>query len=248
MPAPLGPRQPSIPTLGPEIGFPDVRHALVDPPGLLAIGGDVSPERVLSAYRSGIFPWYEAPGPVLWWSPDPRFVWLPGSLQLPKRLARTLRQRGGRTTLTIDRDFKHVLLRCGPERAGATGTWITEAMVRCYLDLYDRGHAHSIEMSYDSVCCAGIIGLSIGGVFFAESMFSTIRDGSKILLWALLYNLFRAGFSLVDCQVGSSHVCALGAHGITRERYLALLAVGLASDRGHFWQQPSLSWPETEIR
>ncbi|MHB1544236.1 MAG: leucyl/phenylalanyl-tRNA--protein transferase [Gammaproteobacteria bacterium] len=232
----------------PDIHFPPASQALADPPGLLAIGGDLRPDRVLLAYRSGIFPWYETSDPILWWSPDPRFVWLPGWLHLPKRLARTILQCHGQFTLTIDRDFKNILMQCGPERKGSPGTWITEAMVQSYLDLNDLGYAHSIELQCNSNSYAGIIGLAIGGVFFAESMFTIIQDGSKILLWALLSSLFRAGFSMVDCQVESAHVCALGAQGITRDRYLAFLAQGITLDRVQFWNQPILTWPEPKSR
>ncbi|EQD38698.1 Leucyl/phenylalanyl-tRNA-protein transferase, partial [mine drainage metagenome] len=131
----------------PDLRFPGTSHALANPPGLLAIGGDLRPERLLQAYRSGIFPWYETPGPILWWSPEPRFVWLRDGLRRPKRLTRTIRQEQGRFTLTIDQDFKNVLMQCGPERRESSGTWITAEMAQAYLDLYHLGYAHSVEMN-----------------------------------------------------------------------------------------------------
>lgn len=202
--------------------FPDTAHALRDPDGLLAAGGDLSPARLLAAYRRGIFPWYSPGQPILWWCPDPRAVLFTDRVHVSRRLARVLRQQ--RFTLSMDRAFGEVVAVCARvPRRGQDSTWITEEMQAAYRILHEQGHAHSVEVWQNETLVGGLYGVAVGRVFFGESMFSRVSDASKIALVSLARQLARWGFPLVDCQVASAHLERLGARGIPRTEFLALL-------------------------
>lgn len=205
--------------------FPDPESALREPNGLLAVGGDLSPERLELAYRSGIFPWYEAGTPVLWWSPDPRAV-----LYLDEfRVSRSLRQRMRKTdySIRIDSAFAGVIDGCAGPRRGARGTWITSAMRAAYLQLHRAGTAHSFETWMHGELVGGLYGVSFGRVFFGESMFAHATDASKLALAALVAQLREWDFAFIDCQVLNSHMASLGAREIPRQAFLRELARGL---------------------
>lgn len=212
--------------LGDEPFFPppEVAHES----GLLAVGGKLEPEWLLTAYRQGIFPWPSSEvEPMLWFSPDPRCVIVPAQVHVSRRLARTLRQ--GRFSLRIDGDFEGVMRACGEApRAGQDGTWITESMLAAYLRLHALGHAHSVEAWRDGRLVGGIYGVALGGAFFGESMFHRERDASKAALVGLCRALDAWGYRLLDCQVENDHLLSMGAKSIPRECFLADLADALA--------------------
>ncbi len=201
--------------------FPDADHALDEPNGLLAIGGDLSPERLLAAYRAGIFPWYNPGEPILWWSPDPRCVLHPGRLHVSRSLRRVLGSQ--RFTWTFDRCFDAVVRECAAPRRGSEGTWITEEMAIAYGRLHRMGHAHSIEIWREEALVGGVYGLTIGAVFCGESMFSRASDASKVALVVLAERLHAAGFLLIDCQVPNLHLERMGAELMPRRRFLDLI-------------------------
>ncbi len=202
--------------------FPPLEHALDEPSGLLAAGGDLSPERLLAAYRRGIFPWYSPGQPVLWWSPDPRTVLFPEEFHLSRSLEKAIRNKGFR--VTIDADFEEVIDACAAPRAHSPGTWITPEMRQAYLRLHRLGFAHSIEVRHDAVLAGGLYGVRLGGVFFGESMFSLRRDGSKIALAHLVMMCAHNSIEVIDCQLASRHLASLGARSIPRTRFQALLS------------------------
>jgi leucyl/phenylalanyl-tRNA--protein transferase len=195
-------------------GFPPVDKANRE--GLLAIGGDLAPERLLVAYRSGIFPWFEDGLPVLWWSPDPRAILEFDRLHVSRRLRRTLRQQNFQ--ITLDRCFEEVMRACGADRA--EGTWITESMLDGYSTLHRQGHAHSVEVWDGDFLVGGIYGVAVGAFFAAESMFYRRRDASKIALVHLVERLMRRGYVLLDLQILNDHTQRLGATEISRSQYL----------------------------
>lgn len=201
----------------PPEAFPDPATAAAEPDGLLAIGGDLAPQRLLAAYRQGIFPWYEEGQPILWWSPNPRAVLLPDNLHVSRSLRRTL--RSDRYQVSVDLDFGAVIGACGDSRA-ATGTWITPEMRVAYLRLHELGHAHSIETWQGPELVGGLYGLAIGGVFFGESMFSYATDASKVALVRLVRLASSRGMELIDCQVATSHLASLGSHLMPRGAFL----------------------------
>ena len=210
-----------IPWLEKGAPFPPLRSALKDPNGLLAAGGDLSPERLLEGYRQGIFPWYSEGDPILWWSPDPRMVLFPSELRVSRSLGKALRNR--RYEVRFDSAFGEVIESCAAPRKGEAGTWIGDAMTAAYLELHRLGHAHSVETWIDGALAGGLYGVAIGGVFFGESMFSRARDASKIALAALVAHLKSAGFGLIDCQMHTRHLETLGAREIPRARFSRLL-------------------------
>ena len=214
-----------IPWLPPDILFPPVELALAEPDGpngLLAAGGDLSPERILAAYRRGIFPWYSAGEPILWWSPDPRMVLFPSELKISRSLAKTLRNRD--YTVTLDTDFGAVVAACAETpRDGQQGTWITVEMQAAYRRLHELGHAHSVEVWMDGKLAGGLYGVALGRAFYGESMFSRRRDASKIALVHLCFFLQRHGFGIIDCQMETMHLATLGARPIPRSEFVALL-------------------------
>jgi leucyl/phenylalanyl-tRNA--protein transferase len=210
--------------LSAEPAFPDPREAGAD--GLLAVGGDLRPARLLRAYANGIFPWYEEP-PILWFSPDPRAVLPPSRLHVPRRLRRTLRGRSLR--LSLDTAFSEVIRSCARvERQGQRGTWITAEMIDGYEQLHAMGFAHSVEAWSGSRLVGGVYGVSLGAAFFGESMFHHARDASKAALAALCWQLEAWGFELFDAQVPSPHLASLGFVCWSREHYLAALARAVA--------------------
>ncbi len=212
---------PWLPPDDPEAPFPPVATALRDPDGLLAAGGDLAPGRLLRAYRQGIFPWFGPGEPILWWSPDPRAVLYPERLRVSRRLARTLRQ--ARFGITYDTVFDAVVEACAAPRPEARGTWITRRMAAAYARLHTLGHAHSIEVWRDARLVGGLYGVTLGRVFFGESMFSRERDASKVALAHLCARLRRLGYGLLDCQVVSDHLLRLGAERLPRDRFLERL-------------------------
>lgn len=203
--------------------FPDVSRALLDPNGLLAIGGNLEAECLLRAYRRGIFPWYEAGQPILWWSPDPRMVLFPPRVRVARSLRKGLRQ--GRYRITFDHAFEEVIRACSEPRGEAhPGTWITPEMIEAYVRLHRLGHAHSAEAWRDGELVGGVYGVGIGRVFFGESMFHRARDASKHAFVRLVEQLERWGCAVIDCQMQTSHLLSLGAETITREVFVELLA------------------------
>jgi len=201
--------------------FPPLEQALEEPCGLLAAGGDLSPERLIAAYRGGIFPWYSPGQPVLWWSPDPRAVLFPEEFHCTRSLAKTLRNGG--FSYSMDRDFAAVIDGCAAPRAASPGTWITSDMRAAYLELYHLGHAHSIEIWRGAVLVGGLYGVRLGGVFFGESMFSRARDASKAALAHLVAVCRRNSLAVIDCQLPSRHLTSLGSRTIPRSQFQALL-------------------------
>jgi len=213
--------------LGREPVFPPPCEA--EPNGLLAVGGDLSSERLLAAYAAGIFPWYEDPQPYLWFSPDPRWLLLPGELHVSQRLARTLRQR--RFEVTFDRAFERVIRGCATaRRAGSSGTWITPAMQTAYQALFELGFAHSAEAWQGGELAGGVYGVSLGGAFFGESMFALRPDASKVAFATLVRQLADWDFDFVDCQVHTPHLERFGARAHPRERFLERLRATLARE------------------
>ncbi|HRW67775.1 MAG TPA: leucyl/phenylalanyl-tRNA--protein transferase [Candidatus Competibacter sp.] len=201
--------------------FPHPDRALTEPDGLLAAGGNLTPRRLLRAYRMGIFPWYSADQPILWWSPDPRLVLLPECLKVSRSLRKTLRKRV--FTITADTAFEQVVAACAGPRQGEPGTWITSEMYRAYCRLHRLGHAHSIETWQQGELVGGLYGVALGQVFYGESMFSWISDASKIALVALTAQLQRWEFAVIDCQVTTTHLLSMGAVDIPRSSFLQLL-------------------------
>jgi leucyl/phenylalanyl-tRNA--protein transferase len=210
-----------IPWLARGAPFPPVQSALRDPNGLLAAGGELSPERLLEAYRRGIFPWFSEGDPILWWSPDPRMVLFPGELRISRSLAKTLRNR--RYEVRFDSAFDEVIAGCAAPRSREAGTWITDEMIAAYRGLHALGWAHSAETWIDGALAGGLYGVAVGQVFFGESMFSRSTDASKIALVALVAHLKSADFRLIDCQMRTRHLESLGAREIPRRRFSRLL-------------------------
>ena len=206
---------------GPGTPFPPTSEALESPNGLLAWGGDLQPERLLLAYSSGIFPWYSDEQPILWWSPVPRCVIFPEKVYLSSRTRR--RYNSGVYRLSADSAFKQVISGCAEPRGHDSGTWITPEMREAYVHLHRLGHAHSLEVWEDDLLAGGIYGLSIGSVFFGESMFSRKTDASKIALVALCQHLHSRGYGLLDCQVGNPHLHSMGAEELERGAFETLL-------------------------
>lgn len=209
----------------PNLHFPPVESAT--PEGLLAIGGDLGSERLLEAYRRGIFPWYNPGQPILWWSPDPRAVLYPEKLKISRSLRKTLRR--GHFQVRFDTAFREVMLACAAPRTQhpGGGTWITDDMLTAYCRLHELGFAHSIETWADERLVGGLYGVALGGVFFGESMFARATDASKAALVVLTQRLQTWGFVLIDCQVPSEHLTRLGAENIPRAQFLGELATAL---------------------
>ncbi|HSR67914.1 MAG TPA: leucyl/phenylalanyl-tRNA--protein transferase [Acidobacteriota bacterium] len=221
--------------LGPELVFPPPEWS--EPDGLLAVGGDLSLERLLAAYSQGIFPWYSEESDILWWSPDPRMVLKPGKMHVSRSLAKAIRQE--RFQVRVDSAFSQVIRHCADNpRPGRQSTWITDDMLQAYGRLHQAGFAHSLEAWQDGRLQGGLYGVSLGGMFFGESMFSLASDASKVTLAALSRGLQKWGFDLIDCQVPSPHLKSLGCREMSRRRFLKRLRQSL--------QRPTRKgpWPE----
>jgi leucyl/phenylalanyl-tRNA--protein transferase len=208
--------------------FPPVERALREPSGLLAAGGDLSAERLVAAYRRGIFPWFSPGEPILWWSPDPRELLYPAEFKLSRSLAKTL--RSGRYTVRRNSAFAQVIGHCAAPRAMDSGTWISSAMQAAYVQLHRLGVAHSFETWQDEELVGGLYGLRVGGVFCGESMFSRRSDASKVALQALISCCGPEGIEVVDCQMPSPHLRSLGSRPVSRGQFLAHLASPDATD------------------
>ena len=195
--------------------FPPLEAA--SPEGLLAVGGDLNPDRLLSAYRQGVFPWFSDGQPILWWSPNPRAILYPADLHISRSLRKSLRTQG--FEVTADRAFDDVIQRCAESRNAHEGTWITSGMQEAYCTLHRMGYAHSVETWRNGQLVGGLYGLAIGKAFFGESMFSQITDASKTALVALSVSLTAGGYHFIDCQVVSEHLNSLGAKAVPRYRF-----------------------------
>jgi leucyl/phenylalanyl-tRNA--protein transferase len=197
--------------------FPPVESALKHPNGLLAAGGDLSSQRLIAAYQQGIFPWYETGQPILWWCPDPRTVLFPAELKISRSLSKTLRQK--RFTITFDRVFEQVIRCCAAPRKNAQGTWITEEIIIALCQLHHEGFAHSVEAWQDKQLVGGLYGISIGKIFFGESMFARQTDASKIAFIHLARHLQASHCPMIDCQVANPHLTSLGAREISLTQF-----------------------------
>ncbi len=218
-----------------DLRFPPVE--LASPEGLLAVGGDLRAERLLEAYRHGIFPWYNPGQPILWWSPDPRAVLFPPKLRISRSLGKTLRRK--KFTVTLDRAFRDVISSCAQPRSARIGhgTWITPEMIEAYCVLHDRGVAHSVESWRDGKLVGGLYGVALGSAFFGESMFTRATDASKVAFVHLVRQLERWGYRLIDCQLPSGHLFSLGAEEIRRRDFLDHLERALRQpDRPGHWR------------
>ena len=211
-----------IPWLSGDEPFPPVHRALEEPNGLLAAGGELSVERLLDAYRHGIFPWYSDSQPVLWWSPDPRMVLVPSEIDISRSLRKRLRKND--YEVRTDTCFSEVLLACAEPRDGQAGTWITDELAEGYISLHRAGYAHSVETWIEGVLAGGLYGVSIGRMFYGESMFTRASDASKMALAHLARQLERWQFPLIDCQMSTSHLASLGAREISRNDFLRSLS------------------------
>jgi leucyl/phenylalanyl-tRNA--protein transferase len=210
-----------IPWLTEHAPFPPVECALHLPNGLLAAGGGLSVPRLLEAYRHGIFPWFNSGEPVLWWSPDPRMVLIPGEFKVSRSLHRTL--RSGKYEVRCDTAFEMVMRACAAPREGQSGTWIHEDMIAAYRELHRLGYAHSVETWLDGQLVGGLYGVSIGRMFYGESMFSLTSNASKIALAHLARQLAHWDFGMIDCQMNTAHLASLGAREIPRAEFIAQL-------------------------
>jgi leucyl/phenylalanyl-tRNA--protein transferase len=218
-----------------DLRFPPVE--LASPEGLLAVGGDLRAERLLEAYRHGIFPWYNPGQPILWWSPDPRAVLFPSKLKVARSLRKTLRRK--EFDVTLDTAFRDVMWYCALPRPGnpAGGTWITPEMIEAYAVLHDRGLAHSVESWREGKLVGGLYGVAMGNAFFGESMFSRETDASKVAFVHLVRQLERWGYAFIDCQISSAHLFSLGAEEIRRRDFMARLEQALKQpDRPGRWR------------
>lgn len=204
-----------------DLTFPPLEKALHEPNGLLAAGGDLSPQRLVQAYRHGCFPWFEAGQPILWWSPSPRMVLFPSELHVSRSLRKLLRQE--RYRVTFDQGFTAVIQACAGPRNYTDGTWITTEMQAAYLQLHQQGFAHSVEVWDGDALVGGLYGLAMGQLFFGESMFSRADNASKVGFATLVEHLQQAGFVLIDCQMHTGHLQSLGARTISRAEFAGYL-------------------------
>ena len=206
-----------IPWLDPESPFPPLETALARPNGLLAVGGDLSPSRLIDAYRRGIFPWFNEGEPILWWSPDPRMVLFPQELKISRSLRKTLKR--GNYEIRADSAFKQVMEACAAPRGDQAGTWIHAEMIAAYEKLHEMGMAHSMETWIEGELVGGLYGVGQGKMFFGESMFFRVSDASKIAFVHLVTQLQRWGFEMIDCQMKTEHLASLGAREISRKEF-----------------------------
>ena len=228
----------------PHQPLPPPETARLEPNGLIAAGRDLSARRLLEAYAQGIFPWYSQGQPVLWWSPDPRMVVFVDQFQPSRSLRKTLRRarETASWTVTLDRSFVQVMQACAAPRPGQDGTWITRDIIKAYHALHQAGHAHSVEVWANGELVGGLYGVSIGRMFFGESMFTRVSDASKCAYAALIAMLRRLGFSMVDCQQSTGHLASLGAQEISRTEFLGRLRL-LCRLPGPDWREVTIDWP-----
>ncbi len=203
------------------LDFPPLSKALREPNGLLAAGGDLSPERLIQAYRHGCFPWFQDGQPILWWSPDPRTVLIPDELHISRSLHKVLRQ--GHFRVSFAQAFDSVIRACAAPRSYAQDTWITPPMQQAYIELHKRGIAHSVEVWLDDKLVGGLYGLAMGRLFFGESMFSRADNASKVGFVTLVQQLKAWGFVLIDCQMPTQHLHSFGARAISRDNFAEYL-------------------------
>ena len=213
-----------------------MENALREPPGLLAAGGDLKPARLLAAYERGVFPWYSAQQPILWWSPDPRMVLFPEEFNCSRSLAKTL--RNGPYSTRADTAFGATIRACAAPRRSGADTWLNKDMIASYEQLHELGFGHSIETYAAGELVGGLYGIALGQVFFGESMFSLKRDASKVALARLIEECRARDIRLIDCQVASLHLASLGARELSRAQFAALL-------RRYARRSPSVSWAAT---
>lgn len=212
---------PILNPLDPQQNFPAIESALVEPDGLLAAGGCLSPQRIINAYQRGIFPWYSPGEPILWWSPNPRLILFPDKINISRSLRKTIRKDIFK--LSYDQAFPQVMQSCAAPRAQESGTWITEEMFIAYNQLHQQGVAHSFEAWLEDELVGGLYGIAIGQVFFGESMFHKKTDASKVAFCCLVQQLSLWGYQLIDCQVHTNHLTSLGAEEISRSEFSQLL-------------------------
>ena len=210
-----------IPLLQNPDDFPPVEKALLTPPGLLAAGGQLTPEWLLAAYSRGIFPWFTHGEPLLWWSLNPRLILLPEKIRVTRSLAKMIRKR--HFDIRCDTDFAAVIHACAAPRAGAAGTWITPSIIEAYCRMHELGYAHSIESWHHGKLVGGLYGIALGRVFFGESMFSHESNASKVALVNLANRLYTHRYSLIDCQMDTKHLSSMGAHTISRNEFIRKL-------------------------
>lgn len=228
-----------IPWLGTRPAFPPVEQALIEPNGLLAAGGSLTPAWLLEAYSHGVFPWYSDGEPILWWSPEPRLILKPEGIKVSRSLAKVL--RNGRFEVRFDTSFAAVVSECAGPRSGVAGTWITREINAAYCRMHELGYAHSVESWQDGRLVGGLYGIALGRFFFGESMFSRLSDASKVALVHLCRYLEAREFGVIDCQMTTPHLVSMGAHEVSRKRFKALLAE---------YQQggdPPGRWPRTGL-
>lgn len=203
------------------IDFPEITDALNNPNGLLAIGGDLSEARLLSAYQKGIFPWYNEGQPILWWSPNPRCILKPNKIHISHSLKKCLRKN--QYQITYNKNFANVINQCSVNRNKDNDTWLTTDMKKAFINLHKLGYAHSVECWHNNKLIGGLYGIAMGKIFFGESMFSRISNASKITLVHLAKRLDEMNFQLIDCQINSKHLQTLGAQLITRKQFTKFL-------------------------
>ncbi len=213
--------------------FPSVTLANDDPNGLLATGGDLGKDRLLSAYSQGIFPWYSEGEPILWWSPHPRSVLFPEAIKISRSLKKTLKKQV--LSVTTDRAFSDVIRACAEPRKGDANTWINYDMIKAYEHLHAHGYAHSIEAWEGESLVGGLYGIALGHIFFGESMFSRVSDASKVAFVCLVKQLKIWGYKMIDCQIKSEHLDSFGAIDIPREKFVQLLDEYRGSSKRGFW-------------
>ncbi|MGK5046341.1 leucyl/phenylalanyl-tRNA--protein transferase [Janthinobacterium sp. GB4P2] len=235
-----------IPWLDTHTPFPDVSRALTDEaPGLLAAGADLSPARLLDAYKHGIFPWFSEGQPILWWSTDPRMVLMTEDFKVSDSLTKALRKversatTDGRWQLRFDSDFEGVMRACAAPRKDGPGTWISDEIIAGYTGLHKLGYAHSSELWLDGELVGGAYGVSIGRMFYGESMFARVTDGSKIALAQLVRFLKAHGVAMIDCQQETKHLASLGAAPISRARFLAHVRIAIEAAKITDWHAAS---------
>ncbi|MGH8551239.1 MAG: leucyl/phenylalanyl-tRNA--protein transferase [Methylococcales bacterium] len=202
--------------------FPDPENALTEPEGLLAVGGCLSTKRLINAYQKGIFPWFNQGDPILWWCPDPRLVLIPAEIRVSRSLRKTLRKK--EYSITFDQAFHEVITACAAPRIETPGTWITEPMIRAYLQLHTLGVAHSVEAWQQDRLAGGLYGVAIGRAFFGESMFYRKSNASKAAFAVLAEKLARWNYAIIDCQVRTEHLASFGARQISRTQFVESIA------------------------